>query len=77
MSMIPPDPGVGGGAQYLAQALAARPEVDREVVYRKIEQLARTRPGFVRYKDGVMLDIARRLWKGLSWAEVEEQLPAE
>jgi hypothetical protein len=34
---IPPDPGVGAGAEYLARALAARPEVDHQVVFSKIE----------------------------------------
>jgi hypothetical protein len=77
VTFIPSDPGVGGGAEYLAAALAAHPDVDREAVYRKVEQLTHPRPGVERDPDNVILDVARRLWQGQSWEDVLEQLPRD
>jgi hypothetical protein len=48
VTVIPPDPGNGGGAEYLARTLAARPDLDREQVYEKIGQLTNPRPGVQR-----------------------------
>ena len=77
MTVIPPDPGVGGGAEYLARALAARPDLDREQVYEKIGRLINPRPGVQRDADNVMLDVARRLWRGDSWGDIVDQLPRD